>query len=70
MFANKKSILFITKSKARLSIVTLGNKPKETIVGEFDWTHENFLTNLSKYKKSIGKKLSILLIVIIIRQLI
>lgn len=61
MFNSKKSVIFITKSKVKITAVTLGGKPKENPIGEFEWSPENFLNNLETYKKNIGNSARILL---------
>lgn len=53
MFAAKKSIIFISKSKVKITTVTLGKKSKETLVGESSWTLENLPDFFNQYKKSI-----------------
>lgn len=60
MFGNKKSILFITKSKVKITKVSLG-KSKETIIGEFDWTYETLSNSLSKFTKIIGNSARLVL---------
>lgn len=60
MFESKKSILFITKSKVKITKVTLG-KFKETIIGEFDWTQETLSNSLSKFRKIIGNSARLVL---------
>ena len=61
MFANKKSILFITKSKITVSDVTIGNNPTEKIIGEFNWTPYNLDNVLLAIKKITGNTIRILL---------
>ncbi|MBI2049366.1 hypothetical protein HYT32_00420 [Candidatus Roizmanbacteria bacterium] len=61
MFTNKKTIIFLTKSKIKITSVTLGNKPKENVIAESDWNFDNLLGILSKYRKTIGKSVRLLL---------
>lgn len=61
MFANKKSILFITKSKITVSEVTIDSNPTEKIIGKFDWTPYNLDNVLLSLKKITGNTIRILL---------
>ena len=61
MFTDRKTILFITKSKITVSQVTIGNSPTEKIIGEFDWTLYNLDNVLSAIKKITGNIIRILL---------
>lgn len=60
MFSSKKTVIFITKSKVKITRVDLG-KPKETIIGEFDWTQESLSNSLSKFTKIIGNSARLVL---------
>ena len=61
MFTTKKSIIFITKSKIKITSVTLGTRPKENIISESDWNFDNLLSFFLKYKKIIGNSARLLL---------
>ncbi len=61
MFANKKSILFITKSRGKVTNVSLGGRPAETVVGEFDWSKETLSKSLAKFAKAGGNTIRIVL---------
>lgn len=61
MFTNKKTIIFITKSKIKISTVVVGNKPKENIVAEVNYSPANLQEALSKFKKNIGDTVRVLL---------
>jgi len=61
MFGNKKSILFITRSKIKVASVTLGKQPKEKIFATLDWTPETLPDILSRLQKSIKGSVRILL---------
>jgi len=61
MFERKKTILFITRSKIKISNVTLENKPTEDIIATVDWTPDTLVDVLLKYKKNIRDPARILL---------
>lgn len=61
MFANKKTVIFITKSKIKIASVTLGDKPREDIIVVLDWTSDTLPDILFKYKKDIKGSARILL---------
>lgn len=61
MFANKKSILFITKNKIKIASITVGGKPLENIVADVGYTHSTLQDILLKFKKNIGDNVRILL---------
>lgn len=61
MFANKKSVLFITKSKITVSDVTIDNKPNEKVIGQFDWTLDTLDNVLLKIKRIIRDNIRIVL---------
>ncbi len=61
MFGNKKTVLFITKSKLRISKVTIGSKSKETIIAEFDWEKQDLANFLLKSSKAIGNTIRLVL---------
>lgn len=56
MFTNKKSILYITKSKITLIKVTIAEMPKEEIVVELQWTPSTLDDVLLKIKKIVRGK--------------
>jgi hypothetical protein len=61
MFTNKKSIIFLTKSKIKITSVSLGAKPKESLIAESDWNFDNLLAIILKHRKSIGSSARLLL---------
>ena len=61
MFQNKKSILFITKSKITVSNVTIGDNPTEKIIGQFDWTPSTLDNVLLRIKRISNDIVRILL---------
>lgn len=61
MFAQKKIILFITKSKIKIAHVTLGDKPKEQIIHEEAFDKDGLTAILLRNKKSLSGKVRLLL---------
>lgn len=61
MFETKKFIIFITKSKIKITAVSLGRKPKENLIAESDWNFDNLLSLFLKYKKFLGNSARLLL---------
>lgn len=61
MFIHKKSILFITKSKIKITSVSLGARPKEDVIAESDWDSNTLPAILAKYKKAIGNSARLLI---------
>ncbi|MEK7534019.1 MAG: LytR C-terminal domain-containing protein [Patescibacteria group bacterium] len=61
MFTNKKSVIFITKSKITVSDVVLGDKPNEKIIGQFGWTPYTLDNVLLQIKRIIDGTIRILL---------
>ncbi len=61
MFANKTTVVFITKSKIKITSVENAKKPKETILFESNWSLDNLAQILEKSKKLIGTSPRLLL---------
>lgn len=61
MFENKKTILFITRSKIKLANVALGKPPTQSILASLDWTPETLPDVLSKLHKEIKGSVRLLL---------
>lgn len=61
MFTNKKSIIFITKSKIRISSIALDNKLEVNQIKTFDWSPQTLESVLLKLKEYIGDTARILL---------
>ena len=61
MFTNKKTVIFITKSKITISRVTVGDKPSENIIASMGWTPETMPDILLRLKKDIKSPVRILL---------